>query len=96
VHYRDLRDLVGHLLNLLFFSSPIIYSLDGLDLPSWLERVLRLNPLGSLVELYRDVVFTGVIPEFRLWLVAMIVGVVAWVLGALIFGRFRETLVESV
>jgi ABC-type polysaccharide/polyol phosphate export permease len=96
VHYRDLRDLVGHLLNLLFFSSPIIYSLDGLDLPSWLERVLRLNPLGSLVELYRDVVFTGVIPEFRLWLVAMIVGVVAWILGALIFGRFRETLVESV
>jgi lipopolysaccharide transport system permease protein len=96
VQYRDLRDLVGHLLNLLFFSSPIIYSLDGLDLPSWLERVLRLNPLGSLVELYRDVVFTGVIPEFRLWLVAMIVGVVAWVIGALIFGRFRETLVESV
>ena len=33
VHFRDLRDLLSHLLNFLFFSSPIIYSLDGLDVP---------------------------------------------------------------
>jgi len=96
VKYRDLRDLVGHLLNLLFFSSPIIYSLDGLDVPPWLERILRLNPLASLVELYRDIIFTGVIPEIRQWLVALLVGVAAWVLGALIFAHYRETLVESV
>jgi ABC-type polysaccharide/polyol phosphate export permease len=96
VKFRDLRDLVGHLLNLLFFSSPIIYSLDGLDVPPWLDRVLRLNPLGSLVELYRDIAFAGRAPEARLWLTAMIVGVAGWVLGAFVFGRFRETLVESV
>jgi len=96
VKFRDLRDLVGHLLNLLFFSSPIIYSLDGLDVPPWLERVLRLNPLGSLVELFRDIAFTGKVPEPRLWFVAMTVGVAGWVLGAIVFGRFRETLVESV
>ena len=96
VKFRDLRDLVGHLLNLLFFSSPIIYSLDGLAVPSWLERILRLNPLGSLVELYRDIAFTGRMPEAKLWLTAMVVGVVGWALGAFVFGRFRETLVESV
>ncbi|MEX1309397.1 MAG: ABC transporter permease [Candidatus Sulfomarinibacteraceae bacterium] len=96
VTFRDLRDLVGHLLNLLFFSSPIIYSLDGLDVPPLLERVLRLNPLGSLVELYRDIVFTGRAPDARLWLTAMVVGVAGWALGAFVFGRFRETLVESV
>jgi len=96
VKFRDLRDLVGHLLNLLFFSSPIIYSLDGLDVPSWLERILRLNPLASLVELFRDVVFAGSIPEPRMWFVALAVGVAGWVIGALVFVRFRETLVESV
>lgn len=96
VKFRDLRDLVGHLLNLLFFSSPIIYSLDGLSVPSWLERPLRLNPLGPLVELFRDLAFTGEIPEPRVWILAMAVGVAGWVLGAAIFGRFRETLVESV
>jgi ABC-type polysaccharide/polyol phosphate export permease len=96
VKLRDLRDLVGHLLNLLFFSSPIIYSLDGLDVPGWLERVLRLNPLASLVELYRGLAFAGVVPGARLWLTALVVGVIGWVLGALVFVRYRETLVESV
>jgi len=96
VRFRDLRDLVGHLLNLLFFSSPIIYNLDGLDVPLWIERILRLNPLASLVELYRDIVFTGTIPGIKLWLLALGVGLVGWFLGAAIFVRFRETLVESV
>lgn len=96
VKFRDLRDLVGHLLNLLFFSSPIIYNLDGLDVPSWLVAILRLNPLTPLVELYRDIAFTGTVPEPKLWLVALGVGAAGWILGASIFVRFRETLVESV
>ncbi len=96
VKFRDLRDLVGHLLNLLFFSTPIIYSLDGLEVPSWLERILRFNPLASLVEVYRDVVFTGVIPGLALWFTAVAVGLTGWVIGAFIFVHFRETLVESV
>jgi ABC-type polysaccharide/polyol phosphate export permease len=96
VKFRDLRDLVGHLLNLLFFSSPIIYSLDGLPVPPWVERILRANPLAAPIELYRDLAFTGTIPPPRLWLAALAVGVVGWLLGALVFARFRDTLVESV
>jgi ABC-type polysaccharide/polyol phosphate export permease len=96
VRLRDLRDLVGHLLNLLFFSSPIIYSLDGLQVPPWLERMLRLNPLACLVELYRSLAFDGRFPSFQVWLTAMAVGLAGWMLGALVFARFRETLVESV
>ncbi len=96
VHYRDMRDLVGHLLNLLFFSSPIIYSLDGLDVPPLLHRVLVLNPLVSLVTAYRDVVFVGRIPPASVAMTALSVGIVSWWLGARVFMRYRETLVEAV
>jgi ABC-type polysaccharide/polyol phosphate export permease len=96
VRLRDLRDLVGHLLNLLFFSSPIIYSLDGLDVPAGIARILALNPVASLVELYRDVVFAGRFPEISTWVTALVVACVGWWLGAFVFGRLRETLVESV
>lgn len=96
VHYRDMRDLVGHLLNLFFFASPIIYSLDGLQVPSLLRRVLALNPLASLVTVYRDVVFTGEISSFETWLTALAVGVISWWLGARVFAHYRETLVEAV
>jgi ABC-type polysaccharide/polyol phosphate export permease len=96
VYYRDLRDLLSHLLNLLFFSSPIIYSLDGLQVPVLLHRVLAVNPLASLVTVYRDTVFSGVVSPPGVWLTAYVVGVVSWWLGTAIFNRFRENLVEAV
>jgi lipopolysaccharide transport system permease protein len=96
VHYRDMRDLVGHLLNLLFFSSPIIYSLEGLQVPVMLHRVLILNPLASLVTVYRDAVFAGQVSSPQLWLTALAVGVVSWWLGTWVFAAYRETVVEAV
>jgi ABC-type polysaccharide/polyol phosphate export permease len=96
VHYRDMRDLIGHLLNLLFFSSPIIYSLEGLQVPVLLHRILTLNPLASLVVIYRDAVFAGEVASLQTWLTAFAVGVIAWWLGTRIFAAFRETVVEAV
>lgn len=96
VHYRDMRDLVGHLLNLFFFASPIIYSLEGLQVPVLLHRVLTLNPLASLVIVYRDAAFAGRVSPPEVWVVAMAVGVVSWWLGTRVFAAFRETIVEAV
>ena len=96
VRFRDLRDLLGHLLNLLFFASPIIYSLDGLDLPSALRTVLGLNPIAVLIRVYRDTVFNGVVSPPGIWAMALGIGVVSWVVGSWIFSRHRDTLVESV
>jgi lipopolysaccharide transport system permease protein len=96
VHFRDLRDLVSHVLNLLFFSSPIIYSLEGLEVPGPLLRLLHLNPMVSVVEVYRDLAFGGTVAGFEMWLLAMAVAIVAWWLGAAVFTRLRETLVEAV
>jgi ABC-type polysaccharide/polyol phosphate export permease len=96
VHFRDLRDLLGHLLNFLFFASPIIYSLEGLEVPTVLRQVLVLNPLAALVKVYRNVAFAGVSGTVAGWATAVAVGVVAWWLGAWVFERYRDTLVESV
>jgi len=96
VHYRDLRDLLGHLLNLLFFASPIIYSLDGLEVPALLRRALVLNPLAPLVEVFRDVAFAGTVGSPANWAIALAVGLMVWSLGTWVFGRYRDTLVESV
>jgi len=96
VHLRDLRDLLGHLLNLLFFSAPIIYSLEGLEVPGLLRQALLLNPMVSVVGVYRDAAFTGTFAGPRQWGLAMLVGLMAWWLGTAIFTRLRETVVEAV
>jgi len=95
VHFRDIRDLVANLLNLLFFGSPIIYTLDGLHV-EWLRRLLRLNPMASLVEVYRSLAFAGRMAPPLDWAIAVATGVVTWLIGAWLFGRLRDTLVEAV
>ncbi len=95
VHFRDVRDLMGNLLNLLFFASPIIYSLEGIP-GDLLHRVLRANPMSFLVEVYRSVAFDGRPAPAWEWAASLLVGVAAWSIGAWIFGRLRDTLVEAV
>lgn len=96
VELRDVRDLIGHLLNLLFFASPIIYGLEGLEVPDWLATVLRVNPLASFVTAYRDLAFTGSFPGWQVWAVTVATAVLAWILGSWVFARHRDTIVEAV
>ncbi len=94
VHFRDFRDILGHTLNLLFFASPIIYSLEGQV--EWLRNILVFNPLASLVHVYRSAAFAGPLAPPLEWLIAMAVGVGSWWLGSAVFSRLRDTLVEAV
>jgi ABC-type polysaccharide/polyol phosphate export permease len=95
VHFRDLKDLLHNGLNLLFFLTPIIYTVGTIPVPL-LRRTILLNPVTPLVELYRGVVLLGEVPPWPVWGGALAVTVVSVALGLVIFGRLRETLAESV
>ena len=95
VHFRDLKDLLHNVLNLLFFATPIIYSLDHIPV-RLLRRLIAANPVTPLVEVYRDVVLLGVVPSPLLWLWAAAVALVFWLAGAWIFARLRDTIAETV
>ena len=63
VFFRDLGNIIGHLLRLWWFLSPGLYSLDSLnavalfrDHPS-LIGIARLNPLAILFEAYRSAIY---------------------------------------
>lgn len=95
VHFRDLKDLLHNLLNLVFFTTPIIYSPEIIPV-AWLRRAVMLNPLTPLVALYRDVALLGAVPPLQRWLAAILVAGVCWAFGSFIFSRLRETLAETV
>jgi len=52
VKYRDFRYTVPVLLQLLFFSSQVIYPLHSIGQP-WLRNLLSLNPVNAALELFR-------------------------------------------
>ena len=57
VYYKDVSLLTNFLIRLLFFGSPILYSIDKLSLK--LKLILFLNPLTFIIENTRRVVLEG-------------------------------------
>ncbi len=95
VHFKDVKDILANVLTLAFFLTPILYPLDAI--PFRLVRgLVRLNPFTPFTLAYQQVLFAGTVPEALLWLQMAGLALVAWWLGASLFGRLRETLVEAV
>jgi homopolymeric O-antigen transport system permease protein len=95
VHFKDLRDLLANLLTLLFFITPILYSLESLAGRPLFWWLVRANPFTPFALAYQQTLFFGRVPAGSLWLQMAFVSLLAWGLGAGIFDRLRETLVEA-
>lgn len=95
VHFRDVRDLLQHLLTLWFFATPIIYPLSLA--PANVQRLLDLNPFTHLAVAYQEVLFVPG-PFTQWWRVAVggAIALTTFVVGYFVFDRLRDTLAEEV
>lgn len=57
VYYRDVKLATGFLIQLLFFASPVLYSIDDLSIK--LKLILFLNPLTFIIENMRRCTIEG-------------------------------------
>jgi ABC-type polysaccharide/polyol phosphate export permease len=93
VFFRDLEHLVEVFLGLLFYATPILYSLDLV--PDRFRPLILLNPLAPLMEGWRDLLLKDEFPGLALW-PAVAASVLSLVLGVVIFrwlqGRFEDAL----
>jgi ABC-type polysaccharide/polyol phosphate export permease len=95
VHFRDMRDLLSNLLQLLFFATPILYPLT--NVPEHLRVYLKLNPFTHLAIAYQQVLFVeGPYVEWRNLLLLAGCALAVLVAGFALFDRLRDTLPEAV
>ena len=95
VHFRDLKEILGNLLTLWFFATPIIYPMKAVPEPyRWL---INLNPMTHLAISYQEVLFyIGPHGHWR-WLMALLVGsVFMFLIGYFVFDRLRDSFAEEV
>ena len=95
VHFKDVRDIVANVLTLGFFLTSILYSIDAVP-HAGLRALIRFNPLTPFVLAYQDVLFLGRVPPAQVWLGMVVAAGLAWSLGAWVFGRLSDTLIEAV
>jgi len=95
-HFKDVKDILNNVLTLGFFMTPILYRLETLEgfPPIW--WVVALNPLTPFTRAYQEALFYNSMPGVGLWISMFFVTFASWWLGAALFERLRETLVEAV
>jgi lipopolysaccharide transport system permease protein len=95
VHFRDLKDILGNLLTLWFFATPIIYPM--LEAPQNLRWLLNLNPMTHLAISYQEVLFyVGPHGHWK-WLMALgVASVFVFIAGYFVFDRLRDSFAEEV
>ena len=95
VHFRDVKDLLQTVLSVLFFATPILYSLP--DLPKGrMTGLLALNPLAPLFSGWHDAFFYGRFSPPGTWGAAAAVSLAAFAIGWAFFGRLRDSFPEAV
>jgi lipopolysaccharide transport system permease protein len=94
VHFRDIQNILGHLLHLWFFASPVLYFYG--EMSGLVRDVLRLNPMAHLLVSYQEMLFAGRFDHGPQLAVTFLVAVLAFAAGAFLFDRLRDTLAEEV
>ncbi len=88
VYIRDTAYVVGVVLQILFFMTPIFYPLDAV--PERFRWPLRLNPLTVLIEEARKVFLYGTLPDWKFLGAAFAVSVIVLHLGFVWFNKTKK------
>ena len=87
VYLRDIRHVLPIILQLGLFATPVAFSLDQL-VPAALQPLyVALNPLGAVIDGYRDTILYGQQPDLQLLTIAAISAVVYLLVG---YGAFKR------
>ena len=95
VHFRDLKDLLGNLMQFWFFATPIIYPMQVI--PEGMRWWLNLNPMTHIMISYQEVLFFPGPHGHWKWLMALAVAsVFVFLIGYFVFDRLRDSFAEEV
>lgn len=94
VYVRDIEYLVGFLLNLLFYATPILYTADMF--PESIRWVLYLNPMTTIIESYRNIFYYQQSPALIPLMIVFMVSFIILIIGYLIFKKLERGFAEEV
>ena len=93
VYARDLEHIISVLLLVMFYGTPIVYSMEMV--PASMRQFLALNPMTPIINAYRDILFYQKMPDIST--LGMIIGIsiVVFGFGLIIFRKLQKNFAEE-
>ena len=93
VYFRDLLHLLGIVIQLLFYATPIVYAINSV--PANLQWIVKINPMAYLIDSYRNIFYNKMPPNFQGLLIALGMGIVLCIAGYFIFKKLERRFAEE-
>jgi ABC-2 type transport system permease protein len=88
VFFSDVVELVGVVLVLLMYLTPIFYPMS--IVPERFRWLVRYNPIRSVLEVFRDPIYYGKIPPLPHVTVTLVIALLALLIGAYAFRKSSD------
>ena len=92
--FRDVKHLVEVGLAVLFWLSPIVYTLD--QLPAVVRRGVMFSPMAPYITAYHNIFYDRIWPEPMTWTLAISYAALALLIGLTVIVRYEEQFAERV
>lgn len=94
VYFRDVGYILGIILMFWFYLTPVFYSIDMI--PQNLCSIYLLNPMVSIITMYRNVLFDGRPPSTINISIALSVIIITLLFGYLVFKRYEPFFAKEI
>lgn len=96
VFLRDVAHFIGIVMQVWFWGTPVIYSLQFVADRPLLQDLLKLNPMTGVVVSFRNIVLLNQPPAFRLLAYDLVVAVLFLLVGGAVFIRSQRMFPEMI
>lgn len=84
VFFRDIEYIWDVLSQLLFYMVPIIYQIGAIG-TDWIVKVIKINPLYSMIEMFRDCILYGQLMNWKMLVYSLVIAVCSLIIGIIFF-----------
>lgn len=88
IYFKDLVELIGLILTVGMFITPILYIEGSIPLP--LQFVMNFNLVAHLIYVYRDIIFYGHITHPWSFIIFPVAAVTTFILGNISFRKVQH------
>lgn len=93
VYFRDLEHIIGIILMVAFYGTPIVYKLE--QLPEKLQVLMNINPMTHLINAYRDIFYYQQMPNVKILGILFVISLALLIIGYFIFKKLQKGFAEE-
>ncbi len=91
VYFRDITHLYGVVTTAWMYLTPIFYPIESI--PENIVPIIKANPMYYYISFFREIVLYGTVPEISTWITCFASGIVALIIGIIIFRKLQRNFI---